>query len=85
MNFYQVSLFVTENIQINILSNEIHFENILNLASALLDSLNIKHNLKQIKANALKIFSRKIGVFSKTINLYSNTLANFNVIVVLAN
>ena len=41
--------------------------------------------VKQIKANALKIFSRKIGVFSKTINLYSNTLANFNVIVVLAN
>ncbi|MBR2068963.1 MAG: AsmA family protein [Candidatus Gastranaerophilales bacterium] len=35
----------------NIVSNEIHFANLLDLSKALLDSLNIKNNLAQIQAN----------------------------------
>lgn len=61
----------------DIISNEIHFENLLNLTSALLDSLNIKHNLKQIKAQGHLIANAQIKTnFKKLKSQGSITVQN---------
>ncbi len=44
----------------NIVTDEIHFANLLDIATALLDSLNIKNNLAQIKANGYLVENAEI-------------------------
>lgn len=56
-------------------SNEIHFANLLNLSRALLDSLNIKNNLAQIKAQGYLIADTKIKTdFKKLVSSGSLTV-----------
>ena len=65
--------------KMNIVTDEIHFANLLDLSEALLDSLNIKNNLSQITAKGYLVANAEIKTNFKKMKSHGSVIVKDDV------